>query len=231
MSGEDRKTYSSAGNERRKSALLFLAAFLGWAFLAISLSVAAPLLCRPFYYAHIDGLDLPENTGFTEEQIRAAFDEMMDFCVQGKPFGTGELLWSESGKAHFEDCAVLFRLDFLVAAVSACLLLCCFLARRKGAVPARICGRGPRFFAGLFPGVAFLITAALAARDFDRAFVTFHHLFFPGKENWLFDYRTDQIILILPEEFFRNCAILIVGLLFVFCLVLILSDRAGREEG
>ena len=69
--------------------------------------------------------------------------------------------------------------------------------------------------------------------DFDRAFVVFHALFFPGKTNWLFDPNEDQIINILPQEFFRSCAILIFGILLVGCAALIAFDLArkrGRGE-
>ena len=76
---------------------------------------------------------------------------------------------------------------------------------------------------------------ALAAVDFNRAFVIFHTLFFPGKTNWLFDWRTDPIILLLPEDFFRNCALLILALLVFWCAVLIAADavirRRSRAEG
>ncbi|MBQ1385985.1 MAG: DUF1461 domain-containing protein, partial [Erysipelotrichales bacterium] len=56
-------------------------------------------------------------------------------------------------------------------------------------------------------------------------FVVFHTIFFPGKTNWIFDWNDDQIIRILPEEFFRNAGILIVALLFTGCAALILYDR------
>ena len=78
-------------------------------------------------------------------------------------------------------------------------------------------------------GVTFLVVGGLAALDFDRAFALFHALFFPGKTNWLFDWRTDPIILFMPEEFFRNCALLILILLLLWCGVLIAADlAAGR---
>ena len=44
----------------------------------LSGSIAVPLLCRPFYYAHIQALDLTGYTGLTVEQIRQAFDQVMD---------------------------------------------------------------------------------------------------------------------------------------------------------
>jgi integral membrane protein (TIGR01906 family) len=68
------------------------------------------------------------------------------------------------------------------------------------------------------------VIAGLAATDFDRAFVTFHHLFFPGKTNWIFDPGVDEIINILPEVFFRNCAILIVAILFALCAAAVSLD-------
>ena len=80
-------------------------------------------------------------------------------------------------------------------------------------------------------GGVFLLVGGLAALDFDRAFVVFHALFFPGKTNWLFDWRADPIILLLPEVFFRNCAILILALLVFWCAVLIAADLlAGRRK-
>ena len=75
-----------------------------------------------------------------------------------------------------------------------------------------------------------LLVGALAELDFGRAFVLFHALFFPGKDNWLFDPRVDQIINILPQEFFRSCAILILALLALGCAVLILWDILRRKH-
>jgi len=190
-------------------------------------SVAAPILCRPFYYAHIGALGLEEFTGLSEGEIRTAFDEMLDYCL-GKTdvFSTGVLRWSESGKSHFTDVRGLFLLDLRVLAVSAVLLvlllpLARFALKRR---PARLLGRGPCFWAGAGLGAVFLAVGGLAALDFDRAFVVFHSLFFPGKTNWLFDPSTDQIINILPQTYFMDCAILILAILIVGCLALVLAD-------
>lgn len=200
------------------------------ALFAVSASVAAPILCRPFYYAHIEALDMPEKTGWTHEQIREAFDDVMDFLLKDEEFGTGVLKWSESGMSHFADCKGLFRLDLTLFGVSGALLLAAWLAlRAKKESPARIAGRGPSFWAGLLIIVLFGGFGLFAASDFDRAFTVFHQIFFPGKSNWVFDPRQDQIILVMPEEFFRDCAILIGALLAVFVLVYLLTGRAGAS--
>ena len=56
------------------------------ALFAVSASIAAPILCRPFYYAQIDALSIPESTGWSKEVIREAFDDMMDYELKGEPF-------------------------------------------------------------------------------------------------------------------------------------------------
>lgn len=204
---------------------------LALALLAISLSIAAPILIRPFYYVQIDALDLPERTGWTHETIREAYDEVLDFCVLGKPFGTGELAWSESGKSHFEDVRVLFLADFAVLGLSAAAAAVLLLLDRTGRLPLhRFRGRGPGFWAGILAAGLVAVVGGLAALDFDRAFVVFHSIFFPGKSNWLFDPATDQIILVMPEVFFRNCALLIGGVLLACCVGLILTGRARRSR-
>ena len=196
----------------------------------LTASIAAPILCRPFYYAHIGPLELEARTGLTREEIRTAFNEMLDYCLGADEFSTGVLRWSESGKAHFTDVRVLFLLDLRALGVCAGLLVGILLVSRKtGRTPAKPLGRGPAFWAGAGLGAVFLLVGALAALDFDRAFVLFHALFFPGKENWLFNPATDQIINILPQEFFRNCAILILALLVLGCASLILWDL-GRSK-
>ena len=70
----------------------------------------------------------------------------------------------------------------------------------------------------------FLAVGGLAALDFDRAFVVFHSIFFPGKDNWIFDWQTDPIILFLPQEFFRNCALLVLALILLWSGALIGAD-------
>lgn len=203
---------------------IFLAA--ATACLVLSTSIAAPILCRPFYYAHIDAYALDDYTGLTTQEIRQAYDEMLDFCVGLEDeFSVGVLRWSESGKSHFEDVRKLFILDLAVMAVSAALLIADVALRpRRKLQPVRFLGRGPGFWAAAGLGGVFSVVGLLAATNFSRAFTIFHTLFFPGKDNWIFDWRLDPIILLLPEDFFRNCAILIGGLLLMWCVVLVVTD-------
>lgn len=197
----------------------------------LTAAIAVPILCRPFYYAHIGPLELCQRTGLTESEVKTAFDEMLDYCLGAEEFSTGVLKWSESGKSHFTDVRELFLLDLRVLVVcAAALILLLFAARAAGRRPARLAGRGPAFWAGTGLGAVFLLIGGWAALDFDRAFVVFHALFFPGKDNWLFDPAEDQIINILPQEFFMNCAILILVILVIGCAALILWDLLHNKK-
>jgi len=203
-----------------------------FALLVLTASIAVPILCRPFYYAHISPLELEAQTGLSRAEIRQAYDEMVDFCLGLRQnFSTGVLPWSAEGRAHFADVRALFLLDLAVCAACAAALLACLPLRRR-LRPYRFRGRGPAFWGAAGLAAVFLLVGGLAATDFDRAFVVFHALFFPGKTNWLFDPATDGIIRILPEVFFRNCGILIVALLLLWCAVLIAADlRVRRPDG
>lgn len=212
-----------------KSRMLSVALSIVLALFACSGSIAVPIVCRPFYYAHIDALELPEETGWSAEEIQDAYNDVMDYLLHSAPFGTGTLKWSESGKNHFADVKVLFRLDLQVFAVSGLLLAALLLARRR-IRPYQFGGRGPSFWAGAGVLFATATVGILGATDFDRAFAVFHSIFFPGKSNWLFDPNTDQIILILPETYFRNCAILALGLLLVCAVFYLAIGRKARTQ-
>jgi len=213
-----------------KQKLLSLLCAILTALTVLTGAIAVPILCRPFYYAHVDAYHLTVY-GWSQDEIYTAYNEMMDYCTgRREDFSAGVLAFSESGASHFADVRGLFLLDlqvlFLCLPLLAVLLVVC---RWKRLAFARFWGRGPGFWAAAGLGGGFIAVGLLAALDFDRAFVIFHQIFFPGKENWIFDYRTDPIILLLPQDFFRNCALLILGLLLVWCGTLIVLDFRGKN--
>ena len=194
-------------------------------------SVAVPLLCRSFYYAHIGPMGL-EDYGLPRGEIERAYNEMMDFCLgRREDFSAGVLAFSRSGADHFADVRGLFLLNLRALKAAAALLLGAFVLCKVNHVrPHRFLDRGPGFWAAAGLGAAFLTVGGLAALNFDRAFVVFHSIFFPGKDNWMFDWQSDPIILFLPQDFFRNCAILILVLLLVWCVALLAADIWAKKR-
>lgn len=185
------------------------------------------LLVRGFYTVQIGPLGICEASGLTRQQAAEAYGDVMDYCLGRRPdFAAGVLPFSAEGASHFADVRGLFLLAVWVFVAAAGLLLAgaivCRLRRQR--LP-RLGGRTPGFWAACGLGGLFLLIALLAALDFDRAFTVFHSIFFPGKDNWLFDPVTDPVILILPEAFFRNCAIAIVAVLLTVCIMLVVTGR------
>ena len=197
----------------------------------LTASIGLPIYIRPFYYAHIEAFDLPERSGYTREEIRQAYDEVLDYLtLPGREFGTGVIPHSAEGKAHFEDCKVLFDLNAAVLAGSGLVLAVLFAMRKKWG-PYRLGKHSAAFWAAVLSVTAPMIIGGLAALDFDRAFVIFHSIFFPGKTNWVFDWHQDQIIRILPQDFFMNCAILIgAGLVTMAAGILVWESRKKKSS-
>lgn len=194
-------------------------------------SIAVPLLVRPFYWLHIKPLQLEAGSGLSAAQIREAYDHVMDYCLGLRPdFSAGVLPFSAEGASHFADVRALFILDIAVLLLSTAVLTALGIyCRRKAVQLHRFGGRGPAFWGCIGLGAAFMLIGALAATDFDRAFTVFHTLFFPGKDNWLFHPAADPVILLLPQEFFRNCALLILLVLLACCTILIVRDLRKKK--
>ena len=213
-----------------KKPLLSVLFALALVLFVLTAAIALPIYIRPFYYAHIETMGLPEYTGLTTVQLREAYDGILDYLtLPNRPFSCGILPFSAEGEAHFADCRVLFDLNRNVLLISGALLAILLLLRKKFG-PYRLGNRAAAWWAGLLALIAPLVIGGLAALDFDRAFVIFHKIFFPGKSNWLFDWRTDPIILALPQEFFRNCAILIGAGLITFSLSLLFFSAARDRK-
>jgi integral membrane protein (TIGR01906 family) len=218
-----------------KAKLLSIFQSVATALCVLTGSIAVPLLVRPFYYLHIGPLGLEQASDLTAPQIREAYGQMMDYCL-GLPdtFAVGVLPFSDEGASHFADVRTLFVLDLAVLALSAAALILLGLYCRYKAVELhRFRGHGPEFWGCVGLGVTFAAIGALAAVDFDRFFTLFHALFFPGKDNWLFNPYEDEIIRALPAEFFMNCAILIASAVILISLGLIIRGiiLARRERG
>ncbi len=205
------------------SVLLCIALFV----CTLTFSIGLPIYIRPFYYSHIEPLGLPAATGYTAEEIKASYDELLDYLtLPHREFGTGVFRHSEQGKAHFEDCKDLFNLNFFGFLVSATIIAVIFLLNRKKKI--RLCKIGKMGMPAV-TGTASLslfgIIGFLVAVNFNAAFDIFHKLFFTGKENWLFYEKLDPIILALPQQFFINCAVLICVSIITISVLLIVFDR------
>ena len=211
-------------------------AFLATPIFFISFAASIPSVFRPFYYACIKPLNIEEYSGYSRETIVEAYDDVMDFIWEGAEFKTGSLQWTESEQQHFEDCIPLFHLQVVLACVlGAYLIAYLVLLKTKVLRPARFKGISSVSYGGMLTIIVVVAIGIFALVDFDKLFNLFHAIFFHGKENWVFDEKTEQIIMILPEEFFAVCAGFIVSLVAILSVVSVsvgiaLKVRAQRQK-
>ena len=193
----------------------------------LSLSISLPLFIRQFYYWHIDLYNIVEITGVSKENLILSFNELMDSLMFFKPFSEGVFPFSEEGKSHFLDCQVLFVLDYVVLIFSFVLLVIYLIALRKN--KNLIYRPFNMSISVIMLFIPLLLIGALgtyALIDLNGAYAFFHKIFFPGKSNWVFDVYKDPIIKALPQEFFINCGILILGsYLTIYLSILIFNIK------
>lgn len=219
-------------NQKRKqksiSILFAIASFI----LIVTGAIAVPIYFRPFYFWHIEALHL-EKTGYSAAQIKEAYNEILDYLtLPGGTFHAGVFPFTESGAAHFADCKVLFTINAVLLVLSALVVIALILCKKQNRIASLAIGP---FHASFYAAVAciaiIVLVAILASMDFYAAFVTFHSIFFPGKENWILNYRTDPIINVMPQAFFMHCAMLIGACIVLVSLcILIWQIRAYQKR-
>lgn len=175
------------------------------------------------YSADIDGLDIVGTSGYDRQTIQENYDAMMDYL---NPFSREEwtlpsLAYSESGKSHFEECKTIFNALYIAAAASgaAIIILLCFGRIKKLSYKA----------AGFVTAGLPLVLGVAMAADFNGTFTVFHRLLFDN-DDWIFDPGTDQIINILPAEFFMHCGILIAACILLMAAFFLFKGFSRSKE-
>ena len=180
----------------------------------ISLGLAFALYFRPFYYMGMERISA--ETGAPVEMIKENYDALIDWC---SPFCTEKLDFpslpeSASGVSHFVEVKVIFNIFFVMLFVTPLFLASLIFMQYKRessswmlASPVIVC-------------VLPLLIGLACAIDFNRIFVLFHQIVF-NNDDWLFSPTEDPIILFLPERFFMQCALIIVGTVLLGCIVLL----------
>ncbi len=190
------------------SIILLVAVFI----FILTFSIGLPIYIRPFYYVQIDLLQIEEFSGYDRGTIKEAYNDVLNYLtLPGGEFSCGDLAYTEDGKAHFVDCKVLFSINAIAFLLSSAIIIVLEVLRRKNRNLEYKLGRfSPQLCASI--GLVGILVSLLISIliDFDTTFEVFHKLFFYGKDNWIFDPRYDEVIKILPEEFFMNAAILII---------------------
>ena len=176
--------------------------------LVLSASIAFTINFTPLYSFDIDYLNIEQMTGLSKDIILDNYRILMQYL--NLPWITElkmpDFPASESGLFHFYEVKQLFLLDYAILGVSAVVtgLFLRMVKKEQGywrmMTPLRVMIAAP------------LAALAIIFMNFDRLFVAFHGVFF-NNDAWIFDARTDPIILALPQDFFMHCFVLVFVLL------------------
>lgn len=182
----------------------------------ISFAVVFTVFFKPLYYFDINYLNIDQISGLDAETIKENYRILINYqsiFYQGT-LNLPDFVMSDSGRIHFEEVKRIFEAIQVIMVISGLISIPMTIKKIKE--------KEYRFLrlTGLITIIVPTVLGFLAALDFERAFVLFHQIVFRN-DYWIFDYRTDPVITILPETFFMHCFMLIVVivcLLAIICL-------------
>ena len=163
-------------------------------------------------------------------------DEMMDYLKGDREDleihtivgGEEREFFNEKEKRHMVDVQGLFLGAIAMrrgAVILAVLSAAALLAKKQGRTILQMLQWGIGLFIGAMAGLALL-----ASTNFTKYFTYFHLLFFDN-DDWILNPKTDLLINIVPEGFFRDTAYSIAGIFLVTSLLLWLGAGLLRKKG
>lgn len=170
-----------------------------------------------FYTKEYAKLGVAEDIGISSDDLGNATEILIDYTTGDREdmvamadFG-GEIkeVFNDREKAHMVDVQKLFlgakNLSWICVGAAAGLFILLFIfAKQK-----RDIFRGYTYSNYIFLAV-FALIAVYAAVDFTSFWTSFHHVFFTN-DLWLLDPATDNLILMVPEQFFFDLVFRIVA--------------------
>lgn len=191
----------------------------------ISFAVVFTVFFKQLYYFDINYLNIDKISGLSVETIKENYDILIKYqsiFYQGD-LNLPDFTMSVAGRIHFQEVKTIFEVIQVSMLISGIISIILLIKRfkEKEYLFLRLTG----IITILIPS----ILGFLVAIDFDQAFIIFHKLFFRN-DFWIFDYRTDPVITILPEIFFMHCFILIVLIIVVFALLCLIFYRYKQKQ-
>lgn len=190
-----------------------------WFFLAlVSTIVLIVLNCTPVYQYVIDKYQLPLITGLSKDKLMLNYKSIISYLQRpgGGYLELPDFVMSESGRIHFAEVKHIFMALYIIVLlfIVAMGIFVVIRHQKKDKCILSIFNKGANL---VF--IVFGVLICLIMFNFSGTFTMFHKIFFRNNY-WIFDYRTDPVILALPEQLFMILSILIIILLFVTCTLI-----------
>ncbi|AVK48872.1 MULTISPECIES: TIGR01906 family membrane protein [Clostridium] len=198
----------------------------------ISIIVLSVLNTTSIYGYAIQRYKLNEYTGLSTEILMDNYKRVI-YYVQNpfiKELKFNSIPMSEFGRIHFFEVKRIFIALYVFSIIFIGVIIFKALANKSNDLKKRLIAN---FNSGVnMMAVIFIFVGAISAKDFSKAFIYFHKIFFRNNY-WIFDPRTDPIINALPEEFFMLELMSIIILLIVVTVViklLYIRNKLGSKS-
>lgn len=184
----------------------------------ISGAVLLTLSCKGLYKSDMKRYDLAGESGYSEEEILENYDELISYNLSPfhKMLKFPTFPMSEEARIHFKEVKSIFQSFLWMTGISSILLVWIFFRSYKK--------QDWKFlkYTGICSIAIPLLLGILIERNWEKVFVSFHELIFQN-DYWLFDPVTDPIILVLPDEYFMHCAMMIIAIVFIGAVLSLVS--------
>lgn len=192
----------------------------------IFLSSLFVLNFKQLYYFDINYLDIKNSSGYSEEKIKENYNYTINYVNKSSldEYSPPSLKASKDGKNHFKDVQNIFKnIKFIISLSIIMIPLGIFILERYKYQRKYL--KISSILLTIFP----FLLIILFSLDFNWIFTLFHKAVF-SSNNWLFDPEYDQIINILPEDYFMHCASLILLISIISGLILMIIFRRKKDE-
>lgn len=162
-------------------------------------------------------MDMDDIMDVTEKMMAYLRGDREELSVYTTIDGEYQDFFNEQDRFHMGEVRELFLDGFALRRYAAVILMVAliFLILLKSDLK-KILPKAYEITVGIFVGLLAAFGIAIAM-NFDRCFVIFHELFFDN-DLWMFDPATDYMIRMLPEGFFFDMTIRIIGIFAVFLI-------------
>ncbi len=183
-------------------------------------AVKKTLMFKPLYYFDIQYLNIEEQSNFSRDEIVENYDYVINYLLSPKDqeFKLPSIPYSKYGQIHFKDVKRIFTSIDILLIITGFISAIGLFHNLKN--------KNLYFLKRTASMLLLLPTVLLTAFmiNFDTAFIVFHKIFFRN-DYWEFDPNLDEIIKILPQDFFLHSALLILAIIILSIIVLLLAHK------
>lgn len=198
--------------------------FLTLAIIAGAISIT--LAFREMYYIDMENMNLAEETGYSEEEIKQNYDALVKYNQDVRqPELELTLPMSEEGRIHFAEVKYIFvAIQYVALPIGLIGAYFMIRAMKKKEDKTYEYLKWTSIFTVALP----MVMIGFVFTGWELVFELFHKILF-GNEYWVLDPVTDPIINLLPSAFFLHCAVVILLLIFTSGVVCFLLYRSKTK--